>query len=186
MKDLSIGARMAWRISAIEAAIAKHQFIEKEHILIGICSLEKILASQSEKFKLIFKEKKILQDERDNLEYVLRGFNISSTDLRRNIRKRLSKGDYVHTEKVVHRSDDCKKEFTHAEGFARSSEKITSLHLLAAILKNSGRIIHGALNEFNMNSEDLQKQALKQAGEEEPKKEMLGITRGFEIAGDAF
>ncbi|MCG2709871.1 MAG: hypothetical protein L6246_06110 [Thermodesulfovibrionales bacterium] len=43
MKDLSIGANIAWQIAAHEAAAAKFQFIEKEHLFIGICSLEKIL-----------------------------------------------------------------------------------------------------------------------------------------------
>ena len=43
MKDLSIGASLVWQMAAGEAVAAKHQYIEKEHIFIGICSLEKIL-----------------------------------------------------------------------------------------------------------------------------------------------
>lgn len=42
MKELSVGANFAWQIAAGEAATSKHQFIEKEHVLIGICSLEKV------------------------------------------------------------------------------------------------------------------------------------------------
>lgn len=186
MKGLSIGARLAWRISAIEAAAAKHQFIEKEHIVIGIFSLEKVLSSQSGRFKLSFKDKEVLQDERDTLEYILRRFGTNSTSLRRSIRKRLGKGEYLPTEKVVHRSEDCKKEFAQAEELARSSENIMILHLLAAILKHPGDIIQDVLNETNINTNDLRNQALKQVGEEEPKKIKVEVTRGFEIAGDAF
>jgi len=43
MRELSIAAKVAWKIAAIEAGDAKHQFIEAEHIFIGICSLGKVL-----------------------------------------------------------------------------------------------------------------------------------------------
>jgi hypothetical protein len=36
MKDLSIGSNIAWQIAAHEAAAAKFQFIEKEHIALNI------------------------------------------------------------------------------------------------------------------------------------------------------
>lgn len=32
MKNLSIGANISWQIAAYEAAAAKFQFIEKEHL----------------------------------------------------------------------------------------------------------------------------------------------------------
>ena len=44
MKDLSTGADLAWRIAAHEAAASEYQFIEKEHLLIGIVSIEKVIA----------------------------------------------------------------------------------------------------------------------------------------------
>ena len=43
MKEISSAIKLAWQIAAGEAGITKHQYIEKEHILIGICSLEKVL-----------------------------------------------------------------------------------------------------------------------------------------------
>ena len=49
MKGLSFGANLAWQIAAGEAAAANHQFIDKEHILIGIFSLEKLLMFNVEK-----------------------------------------------------------------------------------------------------------------------------------------
>ena len=43
MPTLSIGANIAWQIAAAEASAARFQFIEAEHIFIGICSIEKLL-----------------------------------------------------------------------------------------------------------------------------------------------
>lgn len=40
MKNLSIGSSAAWQISANEAAGGNFQFIEKEHVFIGILSLD--------------------------------------------------------------------------------------------------------------------------------------------------
>jgi len=43
MVGLSAGAHLAWQIAAGETALARQQYIEKEQIFIGICSLEKVL-----------------------------------------------------------------------------------------------------------------------------------------------
>mgnify|MGYP002260402227 CR=1 FL=1 len=43
MATLTKAARMAWEIGAAEAARLRHPFIEREHLLIGLCSLPKIL-----------------------------------------------------------------------------------------------------------------------------------------------
>ena len=47
MTNLSLGADMAWRISAHEAAASGYKFIEKEHLLIGLVSIEKVIADGS-------------------------------------------------------------------------------------------------------------------------------------------
>ena len=43
MKNLSMDSSLAWRIAVNEAAAGKFQFIEKEHIFIGILNLKKLL-----------------------------------------------------------------------------------------------------------------------------------------------
>ena len=42
MTELSFSANLAWQLAAQEAAVARSEFIETQHILMGICSLEKI------------------------------------------------------------------------------------------------------------------------------------------------
>lgn len=48
MKKLSIVADVAWRIAAHEAASSGYRYLEKEHLLIGILSIEKVLADGPE------------------------------------------------------------------------------------------------------------------------------------------
>jgi ATP-dependent Clp protease ATP-binding subunit ClpC len=72
MKNLSIGAYISWQIAAHEAAAARFQFIEKEHLFIGICSLEKILKLSYEDSGLNQKERKALQDEYETLQAFLK------------------------------------------------------------------------------------------------------------------
>jgi len=72
MPDLSIGANISWQIAAHEAAATRFQFIEKEHLFIGICSLEKILKLSHEDSGLNQKERKALQDEYETLQAFLK------------------------------------------------------------------------------------------------------------------
>ena len=42
MTELDPFAKLAWQVAAQEAAATKFEFIEPEHLLIGICSLAKL------------------------------------------------------------------------------------------------------------------------------------------------
>jgi hypothetical protein len=44
MQNLPLGADMAWRIAAYEAVASGYRSIKKEHLLIGIFSIEKVIA----------------------------------------------------------------------------------------------------------------------------------------------
>ena len=71
MKDLSIGVALAWQIAANETAIAKYQYIEKEQILIGILSIEKILIMSNLGLQLTRKDRLDLIDEFETIEKIL-------------------------------------------------------------------------------------------------------------------
>lgn len=175
MKELSVTASLAWQIAAGEAAAAKHQFIEKEHILIGICSLEKLLILNAEESGLKPQERQAVQVEHDVIEDVLRGFELDSTRLRRLLRKRLGDGNYKHTEKVIHRSEACKRIFIRADELAASTGEISCLHLLAAILEKPGGVLSSVLAEAGVKSADLRERAIaydekQQRPDQEPAK----------------
>ena len=44
MPDFSIGLDYAWRTAANEAAHSRHEFIEPEHLFVGVCKLGNLLS----------------------------------------------------------------------------------------------------------------------------------------------
>lgn len=160
MKEFSAALLFAWQIAAIETGIAKHQFIEKEQIIIGICSLEKVLISRRFNLNLNERERKELQFENESIKALLSKFKLTSTSLRRELRKTYGQGNIKHTEKVVHRSEDCKKFFKRAETLAENSDKMRCLHLFAAILENPEGIIKDILKKRDIKLKEMLEKAL--------------------------
>jgi ATP-dependent Clp protease ATP-binding subunit ClpC len=129
MVDLSPGANLAWQIAAMEAGAARFQFIETEHLFIGICRLEKVLKLSPEDSGLNQQAYKALQSEQAILKDLTENLVLNMTQLRRKMRQKLGTGDYKHTEKVIHRSDACRRTFNRANKLGSSSEEISCLHL---------------------------------------------------------
>ena len=138
MKNLSIGTTIAWQIAAMEAGAARFQFIEAEHIFTGICSLEKVLKLSPEESGLNSQARKALRNEYSILQDLIENLGLNMTQLRRKMRQTLGTDNYKHTEKVIHRSEACKKIFNRAYELASSSEEISCLHLLVATLEKPG------------------------------------------------
>ena len=142
MSQLTKAARMAWEIGAAEAARARHPWIEREHLLIGLCSLPKILEylnyTHVESLPV-----DVLREEGDKMERVLVSQGITSVAFRRGVRSRLRPGNTVHTGRVVHRSDDCKRFFYRAREIAAA--EVTVLHLMAAVLEDPGPVVQAVL-----------------------------------------
>jgi len=154
MKPLSPGADMAWRISAHEAAASEYRFIEQEHLLIGIVSIEKIIADGPDQAGLDQNAWQDLKAEHSLLKRVLRSYGIDQTKLRRMLRKKLGNGGYKHTEKTIHRSEECKAVFAKAAAFP-DVKLITTLHLAAAIAGNPGDILTAVFAELGVDSKAL-------------------------------
>src|SRR3989344_747491 len=167
MPTLSISANIAWQIAAAEASAARFQFIEAEHIFIGICSLEKALMLSPEDLGLNQNAIKSLQAEHDVLKDLLGRQYLDMTQLRRMMRKSVGTGSYEHTENVIHRSAACKMMFDRACAIAFPSDEVACLHLLASILENPGNIIIGALVKAGISPDVFLKHLLAQIAKEE-------------------
>ena len=146
MTKLSAAAGLAWQIAAAEAATARHEFIEREHLLIGVCSLHKTMS-----FVRFVKAESLpldrIRTEADRVEEVLAAMGISSTTLRRGVRSRLRPGQALHADEVVHRSEKCRELFRRGAEIAEESgeAETTASHLLKAILSDPGPIIAAVL-----------------------------------------
>ena len=103
MKKLSIGAKLAWQIGSWEAVSSKKQFIDIEHLLIGLSSLSKVTGSRiSENAVAQFRA------ERTAVDNVIKSFGITPSFLRRKVRGKMGSGTFVHNAKIVHRNEDSK------------------------------------------------------------------------------
>ena len=144
MATLSYSANLAWQFSAREAAAAQSEFIEPEHVLIGILNLEKISAQDEELSPSALQS---LLAEQDDVSELLRDFELDVTELRRNLRGALGDGKYQHQEKIVHRSAACKAVFKRAGELAKSQDApATCLCMLVAVLENPHPAIVSVLN----------------------------------------
>jgi ATP-dependent Clp protease ATP-binding subunit ClpC len=158
-------------MAAAEAAAAKNKYIEKEQMLLGICSLGKVALLNQEKTGFTPQAQRALQAENEDVKTVLRSFKLDATELRRQTRKSLGAGNYQSVEKVIHRSEECKKLFNRAASLAASATEISCLHFLAAIMEEPGNIISGILEEKAVNPSDLGQGALANAVEKQSTKE---------------
>ncbi len=161
MTELSFSAYLVWQLAAQEAAASQFEFIDPVHILIGICSLEKILGQEE---KLDPPTRQALQGEINSIQDILLDFDLGATDLRRRLRKELGQGVFRHTEKTVHRSPACKQVFERAKALALSAEEYTCIHLLAAILEQPNLLISSVLDTKGVAMSELSKRVMANVG----------------------
>ncbi len=146
MPALSAAAGLAWRIAAAEAATARQPFIEREHLLIGLCSLHKTLG-----FIRFLHPEAIptdgIREEADAVEDLLAAMGISSVALRRGVRSRLRPGHARHADQAVHRSETCRQIFRRAMEAAEQAgtAEVTAPALLGAILEDPGPVISAVM-----------------------------------------
>ena len=160
LKELSAGLLISWKMAAIETGFARHQFIEKEQIVIGICSLEKVFMSRRLNLNLNDKDLRDVKSESESIKAFLSKYKLNSTGLRREVRKKYGQGTFKRTEKIVHRSEGSKEYFKRAELLADNSNKVGCLHLFAAILENPEGVIQEILKEQKIKPKEMQKKAL--------------------------
>ena len=139
MKGLSIGATVAWQAAASEAASGGHEFISRELILIGICSLDKWLRSDGAGCQPQACE--ALLAECNAVAEAMHSCGLDATKLRRLVREKCGQGNYKPASRVVHRDEGCKATFRRAEDLVGPGGDATCLHLLAALMGDPGHIV---------------------------------------------
>ena len=178
MTELSLPANLAWQLAVQEAAAAQFEFIETEHILIGICSLEKLLAMADEA-KLEAQAQQTLTSEKDAIEDILRDLGLYPRQIRRSVRQELGEGHYARTEQTVHRSPACKQVFERAAKRAEFSNEVSCIHLFAAIMDQPTPVITKVLEArgvviANLRDRTLAHFATHPAATDEPLKVHVG------------
>lgn len=144
MTALSPAALLAWKIASYEALIARSEFIGKEHLLIGLCSLEKVLLLKD--FKRQPGACAGMLKEKDALDLMLHHSGMEGAGLRRRLRRSLPAGAVSRRKgTIIHRSPECRECFDRAQTLAQG-KPITCIHLFDAILEDPGPLILRAID----------------------------------------
>jgi ATP-dependent Clp protease ATP-binding subunit ClpA len=176
MSKTSPGIRLAWQIASWEANVQRQEFIQTEHLLIGICSMEKMDILRIPN-KLGPPERRYLASERTGVEDIIHSFGITPAVLRRRLREKCPKGRYRRKDKVIHRSRESVKVFDKANKSAGPEEEFNVLHLLAAILKDPTPAILGILEGFRIDHKLAAERAAGQKLEKDTDQKFHGIDR---------
>jgi len=164
MPELSVGASLAWKYAARITLGKKQEQIDKEHLLIGICYLDKAVHHEKElqNLHLSTSARNDFLAEHHQLAGIFKQAGFLAMDLRHCLWDILPEGSYQHDGTVVHRSESCKKVFVEAESVARmqGSPVISSVHLIAAICKDPGERIKRTLTDLKTTCRDVYHMAL--------------------------
>ena len=148
MASLSIGLDFVWQLAAAEAVYGQHEFIEPEHLFIGVCKLGNL--SELDDWNDLQLSKTVsdaLRAESEATAALFESFKLQRVGLYRELRQRKGLGDFSGRERTsVSRSTASKAIFTRALELA-TSPVITSLHLLAALLDDDAGSIATLLKE---------------------------------------
>ena len=157
MKPLSPALNIVWEIAVQEAAAARSELIEKEHVFIGVFSLDKVAALPPDQLRVVPADMADIQSEYRRLDMLVSGLNATMPALRRAVRARLAGGRFNHPPGgVVHRSPACKQDFKTAAALS-TSNRITVSDILAALLRTPGPVIGAALESAGLNPAEIEK-----------------------------
>ncbi len=163
MKHLSIAVDTAWRLAVWEASAANSEFIEKEHAVIGLLSLEKVATGKPDDMKLNREQWNSVRAEWAAMKEVFAVCSLDATSLRRELRKRIEKGSHQRSENVIHRSTECKAFFQIADALAGETDSVSTLHLLAAITGEPGYLLGLLFRDHAVTPADLKVKLLERA-----------------------
>src|SRR6185503_12492594 len=145
MSVLSPGVQLAWHIAATEAAVGRYDFIEREHLFIGLCKVPNQQADAGSKRDP--EQAAALKAETMAIESLFLEQGLDRIELYRAVRQRLGKGKAdTHKHDRLGRSVGSKTAFEQAQKLALGVTSVNVLHLMAALLEPEGTI-DGLLEE---------------------------------------
>lgn len=157
---------LVWQIAAIEAADARHEFIEPEHFFIALCKLEGF-ANVTRLRALGVPESQVpaVEAEIDLLMGLFNRFNISTTTIRHDLRRHKGTGNFMpprnEQDREVHRSLESKMAFEQGAHYAQKAHVpvLTIFHLLAGLLYDPSSRLTEWLKSRGIKTTELQQAA---------------------------
>ena len=168
MDDHTLGLILTWQIAAAEAEMGQHEFIDPEHLFIGLCKLEHFAAPMVLR-ELDFSDANValVKAEIETLLGLFSQFGLAPTALRREIRRRKGAGMVKASDRpdrTIHRSPQSRQVFARAAELARETgaPAVAVTHLLAALLEDPEAAVGGGLGpaEWGIDIDALRSAAL--------------------------
>ncbi len=135
---------LSLQIAAVEAADTHYEFIEPEHLFVGLCKLEGFAnTNRLRALGVPEPQVEILVAEIDLLMGLFGRFGIKPSTFRYALRQHKGTGSFTppasDKDWMMHRSPESRKAFEAASKIARQSNSpmVTAFHLLAALLNNA-------------------------------------------------
>jgi len=138
MTNLSIASGIAFSIAALEARMLKSEYIDTEHLFLGLCKIEDILVVGPDIIEGISKDDwKMAKEEIHDFMELLTNIELDAKMARRRMRKILYESQNEKRQFSGHRSPHCREVFNKAENYCKYyGEKLLCLnHLLIAALE---------------------------------------------------
>ncbi len=146
-----------WRMAAREAAASLYRYIEREHLLLALLTLEKGSAVSADS------KAESLHGEFEELHRIFAALGLEPAAVAESLRKRIGTQDYKHLLKVVHRSEACRSIFHCANRLANAHGETTvrCIYVLAAILADPGEHLPAVLKDCGADLNALRRQVEK-------------------------
>lgn len=172
MEYLSQASQIVWVIAANEAASLSHEFIESEHVFIGLCKIGDFpLEELMTKLQMDTSNISDVESEIQKLSDIFREFDLDPVHTRRALRRRMGIGSVEFSGQVMHRSSSCKEVFNTALKI-RQARKGTTVELLDFLLAIVVQGNNKACELMMAEGVDLQKlQSFMERMEVKPRKE---------------
>jgi ATP-dependent Clp protease ATP-binding subunit ClpC len=162
---------LAWRLAAREAANARFEFIQREHLMMGLSSLGRALAEGE--LKDVVDDSSAIGAAEVEVRSFLLFFESRKVDLNK-IRRRLI--HLMGTGKAsgaepgdIHRDSDCRSTFDAAASYGEvAASPVGPLQLLAALLAKPGMLIAQAIGSGGGDIEILRQEILSVLSLEAP------------------
>jgi ATP-dependent Clp protease ATP-binding subunit ClpC len=155
---LSASLVLVWGLAGAEANAARHERIEPAHLLLGLCkvcdvSIDDVPTDEGGWTAGALKD---LRDEVDELLAVTRRAGLGVTPFRRRLRAELGVGPAEREQRVIHRSDQCRRVFRRAADLATGRDlRPRLIHLLQAVLEVQAPPWQDLLAEMGVHNEEL-------------------------------
>ncbi len=159
MPEFSVGLDYAWQIATNEAVNTQYEFIEPEHLFVGVCKLGNLLDLKDwDDIGIRRDAVAALKTEVEAVANVFQQMGHDRTALYRDVRERLGDGKcHNKGRKTISRSPASRRIFEQAAKYAVNAQSVTSLHLLLALLQTPETRIAAALAEKPPGAEALKK-----------------------------